>query len=64
MKFIGNGAQHAIATAAAAHLCKRHNTTPRKMQDYLPELKQLCIQMTGLGDTNTSNGGVKSISKL
>ncbi|BAE62205.1 FAD dependent oxidoreductase-domain-containing protein [Aspergillus flavus] len=63
-KFMGNGAQHAIATAAAAHLCKRHNTTPRKMQDYLPELKQLCIQMTGLGDTNTKNGGVKSISKL
>ncbi|KAK5996246.1 hypothetical protein PT974_04678 [Cladobotryum mycophilum] len=27
-KFMGNGGQHAIATAAAAHLCKKYKTTP------------------------------------
>jgi hypothetical protein len=28
-KFMGNGGQHAIATAAAAHLCHKYNTTPK-----------------------------------
>ncbi len=29
VKFMGNGAQHGVAVAAAAFLCNEHNTTPR-----------------------------------
>lgn len=39
-KFMGNGGQHAIATAAAAHLCKKYNVTPRVIyKEYLFELR-------------------------
>ena len=39
-KFMANGGQHAIATAAAAHLCNKHRTTPKRIgQDYLKELQ-------------------------
>ena len=50
MKFMGNGSQHAIATAAAAHLCKRYGTTPRGIYEnetWLEELKRLCAELTG-----------------
>lgn len=41
-KFMGNGGQHAVATAAAAHLCKKYNTTPRGVcQKHIDELKKL-----------------------
>ncbi|KAM0263715.1 hypothetical protein ACHAQJ_001029 [Trichoderma viride] len=48
-KFMGNGGQHAIATAAAAHLCKKYNTTPRGVcEKHLDELKGL---IGGISDT-------------
>ncbi|KAJ0384407.1 hypothetical protein COL922a_008414 [Colletotrichum nupharicola] len=40
-KFMANGGQHALATAAAAHLCKKYQTTPRGIYDnHLQELKR------------------------
>lgn len=48
MKFMGNGAQHAIATAAAAHLCNKYRTTPRGLYErYLPELEAAIAHVTG-----------------
>lgn len=39
-KLMGNGAQHGVAVAAAAFLCRKYATTPRGLyQDYLEELK-------------------------
>lgn len=38
-KFMANGAQHGIATGAAAALCVRHGTTPRGL--YLEHLDEL-----------------------
>lgn len=39
-KLMGNGAQHGVAVAAAAHLCLDFNKTPRELYlDNLPELK-------------------------
>ncbi len=39
-KFMANGAQHGIATGAAAYLCTRHGTTPRGVHDdHLDELR-------------------------
>ncbi|KAE8152050.1 FAD dependent oxidoreductase-domain-containing protein [Aspergillus avenaceus] len=47
-KFMGNGGQHAIATAAAAHLCRKYSTTPRDLADkHLQELKQVAASITG-----------------
>jgi hypothetical protein len=41
-KLMGNGAQHGVAVAAAAFLCKKHNTTPRGLyENHLNELKAL-----------------------
>ena len=41
-KLMGNGAQHGIAVAAAAFLCKKHGTTPRGLyENHLGELKEL-----------------------
>jgi len=41
-KFMGNGGQHAMATAAAAFLCRKYGTTPRGIHDaHLDELKAL-----------------------
>ncbi|PYI33833.1 hypothetical protein BP00DRAFT_444212 [Aspergillus indologenus CBS 114.80] len=48
-KFMGNLGQHAIATAAATHLCKKDTATPREMHAHLTELNQLCDRMTGWG---------------
>ena len=33
-KFMGNGAQHAIATAAAASPCISHAAAPRQVHDH------------------------------
>ncbi len=39
-KFMGNGAQHGIAVAAAASLCNKYGTTPRSLYDnHLDELR-------------------------
>lgn len=41
-KFMGNGAQHAVATAAAAFLCTKYGATPRQIHDdHLAELREL-----------------------
>ncbi len=47
---MGNGAQHAIATAAAAHLCKKHATTPAGIYEcHLSELQSITATLTGAG---------------
>ena len=48
-KFMGNGGQHAIATAAAAHLCNKYNTTPRGLyENHLRELQTTTAAITGI----------------
>lgn len=47
-KFMGNGAQHAIATAAAAAVAIKHGATPRQVHDHhLSELKDLVAEARG-----------------
>jgi len=47
-KFMGNGAQHGVAVAAAASLCKKHQTTPRGLyENHLEELRALVTHLTG-----------------
>lgn len=47
-KFMGNGAQHAIATAAAASIAVQHGATPRQVHDrHLAELKDLVAEARG-----------------
>jgi hypothetical protein len=47
-KFMGNGAQHGIATAAAAYLCGKYDTTPRGIYEaHLEELQDLTATFTG-----------------
>ncbi|MEM7404982.1 MAG: FAD-dependent oxidoreductase [Pseudomonadota bacterium] len=46
-KFMGNGAQHGVAVAAAASLCKQLQTTPRGLYEHhLDELKALVSDLT------------------
>ncbi|HEX7885786.1 MAG TPA: FAD-dependent oxidoreductase [Phenylobacterium sp.] len=48
VKLMGNGAQHGVATAAAAFLCNEHDTTPRGLYDgRLTELRALVDNLTG-----------------
>lgn len=45
-KFMGNGAQHAIATAAAAALCCKYAATPRQIHDrHMPELQVMVAEV-------------------
>ncbi|MDQ4117467.1 MAG: FAD-dependent oxidoreductase, partial [Actinomycetota bacterium] len=45
-KFMANGAQHGIATGAAAYLCTKHGTTPRGVHDdHLAELRDVVAGM-------------------
>lgn len=47
-KYMGNGGQHAIATAAAAFLCKKYDTTPRGIcESHLQELQEIVGEITG-----------------
>lgn len=47
-KFMGNGGQHAIATAAAAKLCLKHHVTPRDISDnHLEELQKTIAEQGG-----------------
>ncbi|MDR0243690.1 MAG: FAD-dependent oxidoreductase [Burkholderia sp.] len=47
IKLMGNGAQHGIAVAAAAHLCTKHGTSPRDLYSgHLDELKMLVYNLT------------------
>jgi hypothetical protein len=46
-KFMGNGAQHAIATAAAAALCLKYETTPSKLRGtHFDEMRQAISDLT------------------
>ena len=55
-KFMGNGAQHGLAVAAAAFLCNRHNTTPRGLyENYLGQLKDLVDELTRCDHDMTSH---------
>lgn len=46
-KYMGNGGQHGIAVAAAAHLCLQHDTTPRGLyEDRMVELQTLTEKLT------------------
>ncbi|KAK5709255.1 hypothetical protein LTR17_019935 [Elasticomyces elasticus] len=59
-KFMGNGGQHGIATAAAAHLCKNYNTTPRGVyREHMRELQSLSASVT---DTDCGAAAVKVLS--
>ena len=41
-KLMGNGAQHAIAVGAAAHLCAKHNVVPSQIYEhYIWDLQNL-----------------------
>ena len=47
-KFMGNGAQHAIATAAAASVAIKHGATPRQVHDnHIGELHALVAEARG-----------------
>lgn len=47
-KFMGNGGQHGIATAAAAFLCNKYKTTPRGIYEkHLSELQNVIAGVTG-----------------
>ncbi|KAL7943660.1 FAD dependent oxidoreductase domain-containing protein [Trichoderma barbatum] len=49
-KFMGNGGQHAIAVAAAAHLCRKYNAAPRSLCDeHMEEMKDLINKISGTG---------------
>ena len=46
VKLMGNGAQHGVAVAAAAFLCRKHNTIPRGLcNERLDELKGLVHEL-------------------
>lgn len=46
-KLMGNGAQHGVAVAAAAHLCNLHGSTPRGLyEDHFAELRSLVRDLT------------------
>ncbi|MBC7275902.1 FAD-dependent oxidoreductase [Nocardioides sp.] len=46
-KFMGNGGQHAIATAAAAKLCLKYNVTPGEICDNHMEKLQRTVEKLG-----------------
>jgi len=55
-KLMGNGAQHGVAVAAAAYLCKQHGATPRNLyEDRLKELKTLVHELTHHDHDMSSN---------
>ncbi|MEM9723859.1 MAG: FAD-dependent oxidoreductase [Pseudomonadota bacterium] len=48
VKFMGNGAQHGVAAAAAAQLCRRHGLTPRQLgETRFAALKALVTELAG-----------------
>ena len=50
-KFMGNGAEHAIATAAAAHLCRKYRCDPRDLvRSRMDELRALAGHISDTGD--------------
>ena len=56
VKLMGNGAQHGVATAAAAFLCNEQDTTPRGLlEDHLDKLRNLVDALTGHDHDMTSH---------
>lgn len=48
-KFMGNGSQHAIATAVAAHLCREHGTNPRGVYEkHIAELQAIAGSISAI----------------
>lgn len=63
VKLMGNGAQHGVATAAAAFLCNEHDTTPRGLYDaHLDELIGLVDQLNGHEHNPAGPGGRKFVA--
>ncbi|UKZ81724.1 hypothetical protein TrVFT333_009496 [Trichoderma virens FT-333] len=55
-KFMGNGGQHATAVAAAAHLCRKYNTTPRSIcKKHIHEMRDLVNRISEDGVTVRSS---------
>lgn len=47
-KFMGNCGQHAITTAAAAHLCHKYDTSLQNIyENYMTELRSIVTSITG-----------------
>lgn len=58
-KFMGNCGQHAIATAAAAHLCGKYGKAPRGVcREHMLELQNI---VTGITGTERSSAGHRSL---
>ncbi|WP_280217391.1 FAD-dependent oxidoreductase [Nocardia neocaledoniensis] len=56
-KFMGNGAQHAIATAAAAALCLKYDLTPHQLCDnHIEELRRIVGDLTDADNQTADNG--------
>lgn len=63
VKLMGNGAQHGVATAAAAFLCNEYDTTPRGLYDaHLDELIGLVDRLNGHDHTSAAAGQRKFIA--
>ncbi|UKD51055.1 FAD-dependent oxidoreductase [Amycolatopsis sp. FU40] len=61
-KFMGNGGQHGIATAAAASLCVKYHMTPRGIHDqHLDELQAIVGQLTETNLTQTASASASSV---
>ncbi|KAF5024545.1 hypothetical protein F66182_3308 [Fusarium sp. NRRL 66182] len=58
VKFMGNGVQHAVAAAAAAHLCRKHSTNPRGIG------KQHVSELRGVVEGITRHGSAEFKSHL
>ncbi|MEM9667472.1 MAG: FAD-dependent oxidoreductase [Pseudomonadota bacterium] len=64
-KFMGNGAQHGVAVAAAASLCKRHKTSPRGLyENHLDELKALVTQLTHCDHDMTHSPPIRKFTSV
>lgn len=54
-KYMGNGGQHGIAVAVAAHLGLKHGTTPRGLyEEHLEELQHLTEELTTCDHENVT----------
>lgn len=63
VKLMGNGAQHGVATAAAAFLCNENGTTPRGLYDaHLDELIALVDKLSGHEHDTAVPGGRKFVA--
>jgi hypothetical protein len=64
-KLMGNGAQHGVAVAAAAFLCRKLGATPRGLyREHLPELKQLVHELAAHDHDMTSHPPAKKFDPV